>query len=209
MNSGIYQIINILNGKMYIGSSVNIEKRWLEHKRALKGEKHHSILLQRAWNKSSCTSFIINIIERVTDKTQLTSIEQHYKDLYDSYNPKYGYDICKIAGYGSQLGLKRSKKTKNKLRKKVLGNKRALGSKRSDEIRQQLCENHYDCSGKNNPMYGRRGELSPHFGKPRSEETKAKISTSNTGKHRSEVTKQKLRELAKKQWKLKGKFASS
>ena len=32
-----------------------------------------------------------------------------------------------------------------------------------------------DNSGKNNPMYGKRGELSPHYGKHRSVETKQKI----------------------------------
>ena len=35
-NSGIYQIRNIINNKIYIGSSANIKKRWSEHKRDLK-----------------------------------------------------------------------------------------------------------------------------------------------------------------------------
>ena len=33
MSSGVYQIINCISGKKYIGESVNIEKRWEEHKR--------------------------------------------------------------------------------------------------------------------------------------------------------------------------------
>lgn len=31
MTSGIYKITNILSNQSYIGRSINIEKRWLEH----------------------------------------------------------------------------------------------------------------------------------------------------------------------------------
>ena len=33
--SGIYEIRNVLNNKVYIGSSVDIPERWNEHKREL------------------------------------------------------------------------------------------------------------------------------------------------------------------------------
>ena len=35
MNTGIYIILNNKNCKKYIGSAVNIEKRWREHKNVL------------------------------------------------------------------------------------------------------------------------------------------------------------------------------
>lgn len=47
--SGIYRI-NI-NNKCYIGSAVNIKHRWMRHKTQLTNQTHHSILLQRAYNK--------------------------------------------------------------------------------------------------------------------------------------------------------------
>lgn len=31
MSIGIYKITNLLNGKIYIGQSIHIEKRWKEH----------------------------------------------------------------------------------------------------------------------------------------------------------------------------------
>lgn len=34
--SGIYQIINTVNGKRYIGSAVNLGKRWINHRVGLK-----------------------------------------------------------------------------------------------------------------------------------------------------------------------------
>lgn len=62
-------------------------------------------------------------------------------------------------------------------------------------------------SGKNNPMYGRRGELHPNYGKKRTSEQIAKISGKNNpmfgktspfkGKHLSEEAKRILSEKAK------------
>lgn len=46
--AGIYQIRNIVNGKVYIGSAVNIERRWGMHKNRLKAGQHRNIHLQRA-----------------------------------------------------------------------------------------------------------------------------------------------------------------
>lgn len=51
--------------------------------------------------------------------------------------------------------------------------------------------------GKNNPMYGRTGEKSPHFGKPKSEEHRRKISISNIGKNNGK--KPSTRKLTDKQ----------
>lgn len=51
IGSGIYQIINLVNGKCYVGSAVNIKKRCYYHLRSCRLNKHHSKKLQRAWNK--------------------------------------------------------------------------------------------------------------------------------------------------------------
>ena len=52
---------------------------------------------------------------------------------------------------------------------------------------QKISETHWDVSGKNNPMYGKKGVLSPHFGKQKSEEHRSKIKNSLLGiKHSTE-----------------------
>ena len=51
ISSSIYSITNLINGKMYIGSTVNTNVRWLKHKRELLNGTHHSNKLQRAFNK--------------------------------------------------------------------------------------------------------------------------------------------------------------
>lgn len=50
-NCGVYRWFNTVNGKSYVGSSANINKRKQEHLKGLTSNNHHSIKLQRAWNK--------------------------------------------------------------------------------------------------------------------------------------------------------------
>jgi len=51
MTCGIYKIENTVNGKVYIGSSNNIDKRFKDHLNSLNKNKHHSRKLQNAYNK--------------------------------------------------------------------------------------------------------------------------------------------------------------
>ena len=39
MSCGIYKITNLINNKVYIGQSQNIEHRWIAHKSEAKNEK--------------------------------------------------------------------------------------------------------------------------------------------------------------------------
>ena len=48
---GIYKITNKINGKVYIGQSNNIFRRWMEHQRDLIYGIHHSSKLQKEWNE--------------------------------------------------------------------------------------------------------------------------------------------------------------
>ena len=44
MTTGIYKIENIVNGKVYIGQSVDIERRWREHKKRKTNDFFHNAL---------------------------------------------------------------------------------------------------------------------------------------------------------------------
>ena len=59
---GIYRIRNILNNKIYIGSSINIKKRFERHKRDLKMNSHSNLELQRVFNKYGNAIFQFEII---------------------------------------------------------------------------------------------------------------------------------------------------
>lgn len=94
---GVYLITNWKNGKVYVGSSVNIKERWTEHKRLLNKGIHHSAHLQNAWKKFGGESFLWEVLEVMSNFT-LISREQYWIDAFDSANRKYGYNVCPIAG---------------------------------------------------------------------------------------------------------------
>jgi len=91
---GIYKIVNNKNDKVYIGSSKNIENRFKQHMAKLKNNDHHSIKLQRFYNKYKdykVKKLILNyeVIELVEDNKQLKEREQYHIDNYDSYYSGY------------------------------------------------------------------------------------------------------------------------
>lgn len=96
--SGIYLITNLVNGKVYVGSSVDIRKRMNAHKSHLNNNKHDNPYLQKSWNKYGSDSFSFTVLEIVPDRENLLYREQHWMDTYQSYNNKIGYNINPTAG---------------------------------------------------------------------------------------------------------------
>lgn len=94
--SGIYALVNIKNGKFYIGSAVHFKKRMWLHKWELKNNVHKNIYLQNSYNKHGKDYFVYKIIEYVSDLNELLNIEQYYIDLYKPTGKTY--NICPIAG---------------------------------------------------------------------------------------------------------------
>lgn len=50
--NGIYRITNLPTGRFYIGSAVNVERRWKRHVYDFKAQRHHNSKLQRALKQS-------------------------------------------------------------------------------------------------------------------------------------------------------------
>jgi len=109
--SGIYKIVNIKNSKCYVGSAVNIKRRWAEHKSYLRGNKHHSKHLQRAYEIYGEDSFLFEIVELVEPQF-LIEREQHWIDILSAYG-KNGYNANPKAN--SSLGIIRSSETREKI----------------------------------------------------------------------------------------------
>lgn len=127
--SGIYKITNIINGKIYIGSTVNLYNRFNQHINELRKNTHNNPHLQFAWNKYKEHNFVFEVIECV-DKNELLQREQYWLDYYKSYDPEIGYNICKIAG--NCLGITRSEKTKQRI------SKSKKGIKKSEKTKQRM-----------------------------------------------------------------------
>jgi hypothetical protein len=87
--SGIYQILNTVNGKRYIGQSTNISRRWAEHLDLLTKGLHHSSKLQREWNQYGEVKFKFQVLKEVTDTANLDLIEEEYIQKFNSYHGGY------------------------------------------------------------------------------------------------------------------------
>lgn len=111
LQSGIYQIRNSINGKLYIGSAVHFGKRWIAHRAYLNKGKHHSKSLQSAWLKYGADAFVFEILE-IVPAAELLAVEQAYLDRMQPFSHQ-GYNICGVAG--SVRGITRSPETRERM----------------------------------------------------------------------------------------------
>ena len=108
MMTGIYSITNKINGKKYIGSALNVIRRWDKHRCDLKKNKHHSHHLQRSYDKHGIDNFEFEILFTCL-RTDLLRLEQY---CINNYQPEY--NNAKIAG--NCLGVKHTKDSSDKKR---------------------------------------------------------------------------------------------
>ena len=93
--SGIYQILCLPTSKSYVGSSVDIHKRWSQHKHQLRNKRHGNTYLQNAWNKYGEDQFVFKILEIVTPVTKenLEAREDFWIDSINSMSTGGGYNL--------------------------------------------------------------------------------------------------------------------
>lgn len=89
---GIYKITNLINGKSYIGQSVNIQKRFNAHRSAAfnPNNKNYDFPLYRAIRKYGIENFKFEVLEECT-KSELDTKEVWYISQYQTHSKK-GYN---------------------------------------------------------------------------------------------------------------------
>lgn len=161
--TGIYCITNLINGKKYIGQSVNIKNRWLQEKN-LNGINKH---LKSAFQKYGLESFSFQVLEECSQE-ELNQKEQEYIKKFNTtdreagYNQTTGGDHYKVANRTPM-----SEETKRKISEK------RKGMKFSEEHKSSL-------------------KIARSRRPPMSDETRKKISQANKGRHVSEEQKRKI-----------------
>lgn len=163
----IYKITNKVNGKYYVGSTNNWDRRKTHHLYLLRNNKHENSHLQSAYNIDGEENFIFEFVMRVNEPFLLW-VEQLYLDENtDGYNmnmiadkppsqkgKKFNYEHKRkisIAKKGKKLsnehkkkigiankGKKLSNESKLKLSIANKGNKYSLGHKHTDESKLKM-----------------------------------------------------------------------
>jgi group I intron endonuclease len=160
VKTGIYKIINIQNNKFYIGSAVNFSRRKTRHFSELRTGKHKNKHLQAAWNKYGESFFIFTPVEEVKDKSLLLEAENNWlkKHVGKAYCYNIGVDAtAPMLGMSGEL----SPTWKRKRTQKELAAQNWEGKTHSEESKEKI-----------------RQYL---IGKPKSIQTRAKISATLSG----------------------------
>lgn len=139
---GIYLLRNIVNGKVYVGQSVHVLRRWHEHKKCAKrGDKSH---LYDAIRKYGADMFEHSVLEACTPE-RLDEREAYWMSLYDCRNPECGYNLLPAGQRGRVMDSICRERIASKLRGRKLSDERvhqmrlaSLGRKHTEETKQKI-----------------------------------------------------------------------
>lgn len=90
--SCVYKITNTLNGKVYIGQTVDYRKRKVGHFSYLRRNAHRNRYLQKSFNKYGESSFKMEIIKECA-VDELDKLEIYYMRKYNSIDKTLGYNM--------------------------------------------------------------------------------------------------------------------
>lgn len=182
---GIYRITSP-SGKVYIGQSINIIKRWWQHKRSNTNKQPK---LYSSFKKYGIEAHIFEIKEECRIEI-LNERERHWEDFYE---------VISINGLNCRLTETNDKKgiIGYETRKRLSESHK--GKKPSEESKLKRKLNTPSKVGENNPMYGIKGVDNPNYGSKRTDEFKEKASKRHTGSGKviaqiDKITKELIRE---------------
>jgi len=119
LKTGIYCILNLINNKIYIGSTkVAFSNRKTRHYRALVKNVHYNEHLQNAWNKYGRDNFVFKVLY-ICNPEECEDQEANFIKLYKCNDRKYGYNIASVKKYRFKYKLSETHITETSKRKKL------------------------------------------------------------------------------------------
>lgn len=147
---GVYRIRNLIDNKIYIGSTscTGFKKRWKQHLYLLRINEHNNKHLQNAFNRDKEENFVFEGW-LICDPENCLLYEQIYLDGYKSYLRENGYNLSPTAG--STKGIPCPEEKKKKISFSLLGEKNVCYGKPG----YWAGKTRPDMIGEGNPMYGK------------------------------------------------------
>jgi len=177
---GIYKITSP-SGKIYIGQSIDIQRRFRHYKRMVCKDQ---VKIYNSLLKYGVDAHIFEVLE-LCDTEQLNNRERHYQDLYDSVTNGLNLLYVKSEYFNGGHSDESKKKISDSLKGKTFTDehKYKIGLSNSRRIKSPETIEKHRLAG---------------LGRIVSAETKEKQRQSKLGGKRSEETKRKMSESAKK-----------
>lgn len=113
MGCGIYLIENKVNNKKYVGSSIDIPVRIMNHKYSLRKNYHPNDYLQNSYNKYGEDNFVFTVLI-LCDEVELVDNENFYITKFNSNDLTVGYNLATVNefrrnNYNEEVKIKNSK----------------------------------------------------------------------------------------------------
>jgi len=177
---GIYKIISPSN-KVYIGQSIDIERRFRHYKRLSCKDQ---VKIYNSFLKYGVNAHIFEVLE-LCDTEDLNNRERHYQDLYDSVANGLNLLYVKSEHFNGGHSEESKKKISDSKKGKTFTDehKYKIGLSNSRRVMSAETKEKHRLAG---------------LGRKASPETKEKQRQSKLGGKRSEETKRKMSESAKK-----------
>lgn len=105
MNSGIYQIRNKRNRRIYIGCTMSLRGRWISHRALLRTNKHKNTELQNDWNKYGESAFVFEVIAGVNSDFYLYRVEREIINQFVGKMNLYNIAIPSPINYAYWQGV--------------------------------------------------------------------------------------------------------
>lgn len=161
----IYKYTNLVNAKIYVGSTTKPKTRHQQHIRL---SKYKDFFFYRAIREYGWESFSeMDILEICTQESR-NDRENYWIKHYGTLDDRLGYNL-QLAN-----STEKSLEVRQKISQSKIGERNPM----------------YGRSGELNSMYGRCGPLNPNFGKPCSDEIRAKLK----GRKRTDEQKNRIRQ---------------
>lgn len=188
MENVIYKIINVVNDKFYVGSTIHTKTRFRQHRKLLRGNRHHCKHLQAAWNKYGEEKFAFVVVEQVEGDLWAAEnrwLEQHVGKEY-CYNsgrsadaPMRGRTGDKHPSFGKPISEEHKEQISATLKAFYADdyhNHPRVGKTFTPESRAKISESRKGTTA---------GPNHYRFGKTLSEETRKKIGDTQRGKSKA------------------------